>query len=325
MPYFDTTYTNGVIAVREKRLLKDKLFRFCEVGVEDAFRMLSESGYGNGETAASVYEYENLIEAEERAVDEFVFTYSPSEAEKKFLLLPRDFHNAKALVKSAYLGIDEKKLLAPSGLFPIAQLSDCIKAGNFAPIKEFNAYLGGACEEVTALLQEEPSGAKAGAIFEKALYNALWDTVKGNAVLKRLLSQKVDCINILTSLRAIDFAQAQGQYLAGGTLTEAEKENFFTQDIEKLRRTFSKTPHSEFVGLCLDAKEKGLPMTEAEKIVGSFDVWYFEKRKFDLKGSEPFLYYVYRRRAENANVRIVFACLLAGETEREIKRRLRAL
>ena len=325
MPYFDTTYTNGVIAVREKRLLKEKIFRFCEVGVEDAFRMLGESGYGNGETAASVYEYENLIKAEEGAIDEFVRTYSPSAAEKNFLLLPRDFHNAKALVKSVYLGIDEKRLLAPSGLFPLAQLTACIQAGDFAPIKEFNAYLGGACEEVTALLQEEPSGAKAGAIFEKALYAALRDTAKGNAVLRRLLAEKADCINILTSLRAIDFAQAREQYLPGGELTEKELERFFTQDNEKLRRAFAKTPYAQFVGLCLDAKEKGLPMTEAEKTVSSFEVAYFEKRKFDLKGSEPFLYYVYRRRAENANVRIVFACLLAGEAEREIKRRLRAL
>ena len=65
-------------------------------------------------------------------------------------------------------------------------------------------------------------------------------------------------------------------------------------------------------------------MTEAEKFVGGYDVSYFSERKYALEKIEPFLYYVYRRRIENANVRIVFACLFAGLNEHEIKKRLRA-
>ena len=47
------------------------------------------------------------------------------------------------------------------------------------------------------------------------------------------------------------------------------------------------------------------------------------KKKYELDKDEPFVYYVYRRRIENANVRIVFACLLAGLNEQAIKARLR--
>lgn len=43
----DVIYTNGVIAAREKYLLKEKLLRLCEGKVEDAFRILLESGYGS--------------------------------------------------------------------------------------------------------------------------------------------------------------------------------------------------------------------------------------------------------------------------------------
>ena len=52
----DATYTNGVIAVKEKYLLKDKIFKMCEGGAEEALRALTDSGFGRGTEIASVYE-----------------------------------------------------------------------------------------------------------------------------------------------------------------------------------------------------------------------------------------------------------------------------
>ena len=66
-------------------------------------------------------------------------------------------------------------------------------------------------------------------------------------------------------------------------------------------------------------------MTQAEKIRDGYDLAQFEKRKYELEKSEPFLYYIYRRKIENENIRIVFVCLLAGLSENEIKRRLRGV
>ena len=40
----DSAYTNGVIAVREKKLLKDKLVRMCSASEEEALRILLDSG-----------------------------------------------------------------------------------------------------------------------------------------------------------------------------------------------------------------------------------------------------------------------------------------
>ena len=73
MKYLDVEYTNGVIAAREKYLLKDKIARLCELDAEDAFRALLDSGFGGGaETAISVHDYEKLIFAEEAKIDEFI-------------------------------------------------------------------------------------------------------------------------------------------------------------------------------------------------------------------------------------------------------------
>ena len=59
-------------------------------------------------------------------------------------------------------------------------------------------------------------------------------------------------------------------------------------------------------------------------MLDGYDVQYFAKRKYELSRSEPFLYYVYRRKLENENVRIIFVCLLAGLSEQDVKKRLRS-
>lgn len=61
------------------------------------------------------------------------------------------------------------------------------------------------------------------------------------------------------------------------------------------------------------------------KLRDSYETDFFAERKYELEKNQPFLYYVFRRRAESENVRIIFVCLLAGMRESEIKKRLRAL
>lgn len=323
MAYLDTAYTSGVIAVREKYLLKDKLLRLCEVTAEEAFRLLLDNGFGGGaETTASVYEYEKLLTVHERETDAFIKEYAPSQSEKSYLLSPRDFHNAKALIKANFLGENPEKMLTGAGLIEIETLSACVNGGDFSALAD-TPYLKTACEKATALLEENPSGAKVGEIFEKALYAHLFSVAKGKRNLKKMLMQKVDMLNILITYRTGDIALAKDKYLSGGTLSPSDLETLL--DIEKAKAHFTKTHYAEFVKLCLFAIEKGLPFTQAEKMLDGFETEYFAKRKYELRKSEPFLYYIYRRKAENANVRIVFACLLAGLKEKEIIGRLRAL
>lgn len=324
--YYDPAYTNGVIAVREKTLLKEKLLRFCEMGAEESFRALLESGFGGGaETASGVYEYEKLIAVEEKKTDDFIREYAPTSAEREYLLSPRDFHNAKALIKATRLGVCAEKLLAPEGLLSTDLIKECVQSGDFSKIKTFNAYLGGACEQAYTFLETQTDGAKVGEIFEKALYAHLWATAKKSAPLKALLRAKADMTNILTAFRAGDSERAKEGYLPVGLLTEKQLDLLFLDDEKKIKEGFAPTPYAAFVAECLAARGKGLPTTVAEKIVDGYDAEYFAARRFALEKSEPFLYYVFRRRAESANVRVVFACLLTGQDEAEIKKRLRAI
>ena len=323
----DVTYTNGVIAAREKYLLKEKIFRLSEMTAEDAFRSLVESGYGSGAAVgADVYSFEKLIAAEEESLDSFIREYAPSKSDLDYLLSPRDFHNAKALLKASYLNSDVENMLAPVGQIDISLLSSCVKNGDFSPLQEINPILKKACEDsLSALNGENVSGAEIGEIFEKAAYEHYAVAVKRNGSLKKLLSRRVDMTNILTAFRAGEEEIAAKKYLSGGKLSKKELSALFFTDEEKILAAFSDTDYRDFVEDCLEAKRKGLPYTVAEKIRDGYETAYFSKIKYELKKNQPFLYYVFRRRIENANVRILFVCLLAGLNETEIKKRLRAM
>lgn len=319
----DATYTNGVIAVKEKYLLKDKIYKLCEAGADEALRTLTDAGFGKGTEISSVYDFEKLVSADEAAIDEFIREYAPSKAEAEYLLAPRDFHNAKALLKAHYLNLETEKLLAPEGLIPVPQISTAIEEGKLDSLPK---ALKDAIKEASGLFDEnqaKASGADIGNIFEKALFAHLKQVCFKNLLLRKLLSVKADMTNILTALRSPGVEYAENSYVEGGKIKKDELNKLFSDDTERASRALDGTPYADFVKKCFADKAEGRPLTDAEKLYESYEAEYFYARQYELKRNQPFLYYVFRRRAENANVRILFVCLLAGMNEHDIKKRLR--
>ena len=325
----DVTYTNGVIAVRETSLLKDKIIKLCEGSAEEAFRALSESGFGKGAEAFSVHEYEKLLSADESELDAFIREYAPTNAEREYLLTPRDFHNAKALVKAEYLKLSAEEIapmLAPDGLVSAEEISKAIKSGNLSAL---DGELKSAVEEGLKLISNEEaegeiSGAEIGNIFDRALYKRLSKACSRNLFLKRCVATKADMTNILTALRSETAEYAASNYVCSGKLSAEKLSELFQEDAEKAAHALDNTAYKDFLKLCLAQKNSSRPMTDAEKLLDGYETDELAKHKFELKRAQPFLYYVFRRRAENANVRILFVCLLAGMNEQAIKNRLRA-
>ncbi len=308
----DTLYTNGVIAVKEKSLLGDKLLRFAELSAGEALRALTESGFGGGEHEDG----EAMCGAEERLLDAFVREYAPTAAERAYLLLPRDFHNAKAVCKALRTGADPHPLFAPDGLVPAEEVLSAVRDGE-------PQRLGKPLEEAvrTCMERENATGAEIGAIFDRALYRALLSVCGRERVLKKLIVGRADRTDILTAMRAKTAEYAETLFIGAGKLT---KEGLLALAAggEPPR---AMEEYADFIRLCRDARERGIPYTEAERALESFEWEYFDGRKYDLEGRAPFLYYVFRRRAEIANVRILLVCLNANLPPQEIKKRLRAI
>lgn len=313
----DSLFTNGVIAVREKNLLGDKLIRLAEGSYVDAARAVSESGFGSG---AESRDGESLCRAEEEALDKFVREYAPDNLSKEYFLLPRDFHNAKAVIKAEILGEPADNMLAPEGLISPQILFDAVSSEDFSLLPEYLA------EPLKAALLKrgEITGAEIGALFDGAEFKYLKKITRRSRALKKAVENKADRLNILTALRAPNEQIAEKYYLEGGSVKKERLSEIFAGG-ERAAKAFSGTPLADFYKLAYAAKEKSLPFTDAEKVAESAEVDYFAQNKYGLEGKQPFLYYVFRRKAEIADVRILLVCLNAGLPPQEIKRRLRSI
>lgn len=320
----DLTYVNGVIAVREKYLINDRIFKLCESDAEEALRVLSESGFGKGTEISSVHEYEKLVSQDEENIDAFIREYAPSSAETEYFLAPRDFHNAKAVVKAHCSGAELEKMLAPEGNIPVSAILVAVSERKYETLGKI---LGKAVEDSVNLFADGNSagGAEVGAIFEKALFSHLVAQCSKNKTLKKLITAKADMQNILTAMRSDSKEFAKSLYVEGGKLSEKQLEAIFSEDRDKRENALSGTVYESFYKKCLSDKNEGLALLQAEKVFKSYESDYLSVKKYELKGSQPFLYYVFRRRIENSNARILFVCLLAGMKEGEIRRRLRQI
>lgn len=314
----DVIYTNGVIAVKENKLLGEKLLKLTESDADDAFKAIVDGGFGRGAGAVSVYEFEKLISAEERELDGFVLEYAPSDVEKEYLLSPRDFHNAKAIVKGLKLNEPCDKMLAPDGLIPSGELKKIITEKDYSKLGK---ELKGALEEYDGLPEKDVSGAETGLIFDRAAYARLLNRCSKNFFLKRVITAKIDMSNILTVMRSDSFGHALKCFFGGGKLKEDDLKSIFDGDI----RALDGTPYREFIAMCAEAESKGLPYTAAEREFDVYETRLLHEKRHELKRAQPFLYYVLRRRAEIADVRILFVCLTAGMKPADIKRRLRSV
>ncbi|MDE6586253.1 MAG: V-type ATPase subunit [Clostridia bacterium] len=319
-------YTNGVIAARETGLLGNKIVKMCEMSADDAFRTLTESGFAKGASARSVFEYESLLYADERDLDDFVREYAPSECEKIYFCAPRDFHNAKAAVKAHFTDGSVEGMLAPDGLVSADTICRSVKDNDFTNLyPALKEVLEEAVKKFTDEGNDFISGAEIGVLFERAKFKYLLSACKKNHTLKKFLIAKCDMTDILSAMRSASLEQAVKNALFAGKVNESMICALFTENDDKALEAFKKTNYTDFVKLCLQARAEGRPFTEAELIKDSVEIDYLEQRKYELKSKEPFIYYVLRRTAENSNLRIIFVCLMAGLKDTDIKRRLRAL
>lgn len=313
----DSAYTNGVIAVKEKKLLKEKLFRMCASSEEEARRILSESGFCGGDPNLDA---EELILADEREIDLFIREYAPNADAEEYLLSPRDFHNAKAIVKAKSLKSDPAPMLGSDGKLSASEIAQRIEAGKAELLgKELAEAVG---EAESLLAGENPSGAEAGFLFDRAQFRYLDRVLKKTGICRKLLVRRADMTNLLTYFRARSAEDAEKFFVDGGSLEKKELASVFGGTEAVLKR-FEKSVYAEFVKKLSAAKDEGKPFTEAEKMLESFETDYFAQKPYELTGAGSFLYYVFRRRAENGNARIVLVCLRAGLNEADIRKRLR--
>ena len=311
-------YSSARAVSMEKTLLgEDRLKRMIDGNCYDAFKILSEVGFGAGDSERSEIDAVSVIETTRLCA--FIKETAPDEKTAKFFLYPFDFKNAEALIKAKYLKTEPE--LFPCGLLDVKMLKEKVFSDAYGTLPTFLGTALLATDK--AFVDKTESGQYINSLFTKAIYDELFALNLGSSYLSKVLLAKADMINIGIALRTRDFDSAKSQFVHEGTVSKVELRSACEDDFDKIRERFRFSNYKDEIFAALDGIESGKGLKEFEKMSDGFAVKMMNKNKFNQEGSFPFIRYCFYKLADIANARIILVGLANGLTGDEISERIR--
>ena len=105
---------------------------------EECLRTLSDKGWGTGEANLSA---EAVLAAEEEKTWAFIHELTDDMAPFKVLLLPTDYNNLKAAIKTVVTGVEPHEVFLPGGEIDPELMLRCVREGDFSALPEDMARL----------------------------------------------------------------------------------------------------------------------------------------------------------------------------------------
>ena len=316
-------YSNARAKAMENYLVgADKLGRMLECSdANEALKVLAEVNFGEGATIESPLEFEKLISAEEKKLIAFIKETCAKKSVKEFFLYKYDYHNAETLMKMKHLNIAIDDLRDPDGIFSFDEMKEKILVDDYG---SFPATLKDALLKADMMfVEEKATGPEISGLFKKAYYKELSALSKSDKLLKKIYSVKADSVNIAVALRTRNYQKAKEFFVEGGNLTSEQLQYISEQQPESIKEDFVFSEVRELIDYACDSFIKGVPLSEFEREAESYALKYLKKDKYSISGMHPYIQYIYSKKAELENVRIILVGLINSLEKTEIRKRLR--
>ena len=327
MPQTSHPFAFGRVCVLENALVNsDKLKRVLDAkSADDALKGLVEIGFGAGEQANDVYDYEKLIKKDLETAYAFVHDVTPDEAITNLFFYHYDYHNVKVLIKAAILKEDAEDLLIPYGTVDIETLKQAVEAparANIAPeMKEFiESCMGETKVEATEI----------GYLADGALYKQLARELKkiNNKAIRQYFSVQADYNNVLSVLRSRgldDASLIQKAYLPLGSFALEELYGAFDMDNEAfLKMLRSKNADTGIIEGVSYFFEKGT-MSLIEKNKDNYFIKLFKPLSKNPFSIGPVLGYLMAKEQQANIIRLIMVAKINKLPQEHVIERLRDL
>ena len=293
---------------------------------QSAMAVLTEYGYGDGKPLANPRDFIKVLAAEEQRVYDFVFSALPEKEELEMLRFPKDYHNAKAVLKAEFLGISPDGYLTSGGRIEPEALAAMIKDRNFiflsVPMKE-------AVARAIELFGKGRDPQEIDIILDKACYQDMMEAAEelGNQFMIGYVKLLIDILNITTFVRLrqigkpVDFFKRvflEGGEVALGVFTTSYEESY-KQLAEKM------TPY----GFAPVFEKGAAAVAETgkyyllEKLCDDLRMKYIKDAKYISFGIEPAAAFLLAKESEIKNLRMILTGKIAGTDKDVIIERLR--
>ena len=317
------TYANGRAKALEKNLLnKDRISRMIEsTSISDALKVLSEVNFGKGIPLENTNDFDKLIDAEEKALIDFIKEVGQNQEIITFFLAKYDYNNAEAIIKSKYLKADITQTLKADGVYSVSTLKEKIMIDDYRSFSQ--ALSTELLKADNMFVNGKATGQEIDLIFKKALYEELYLCSRKLGDLKRIYNTKADTTNIAIAIRTRNFSEAKEIFVDGGKLKLGQLKIICEESPEIIKDKIKDYDLRDFIDLATASLQANSPLSDFEKLSEDFSLNILMKDKYSIEGNVPFLLYCYYKFAELTNVRIIMVCLKNNVQKNVIKEKIR--
>lgn len=318
----NTVYASARAKALENKLVgKDRICRMLDCKTaNDALKILTESGFGDGVATESVLDFEKLVSAEYGKFRAFLKETCPDEKILEYFLLPFDYADAQAFIRAKYLKTDVSAMTNVGGVYERDKLSEKIMKDDYSGLTKNLKTALLKCDNL--FVDKKATGSAVDAIFKKALYADLYERSLSHTELKDVFSERVDVTNVLTALKVKDYEKFKTFKLSGGKIRDKAFEYLSVSDETDIEKVKNEKVSSGIVD-CLKSYAEGKSLEIFEKYYDDYAVEYFGKELYDTSSVRPYLLYCFYTLSQFKNVRIVMVGLINGLDKDEIKTEVR--
>lgn len=317
----DQIYPYAVARIRmlERSLLTEKNYiQMAEARTtEEALKILSEAGYGNG-NSLSVKEYEEALAAQLAKAYADVAELVSGQRFMDMFLLKNDYHNLKVLMKEDISGVDGSNYLVGGGTVSVQVMKSAFQMKAYDTLP---ANMAEAVAQSYSVYGKTLSGQMIDIVLDKAAFKDMSATAdkSDNNFIKRYMEYVCDLTNLKSFLRIKNmkktFEMFTLVFVEGGTL-----------GLDSFKTAFNaENPASGFKGTYYEALCESMTkgFTAFEKQCDDYIMLFVKDAKYISLTLEPLVAYIYARETEVKTVRIILNSKVNNIDPDVIKERLR--
>ncbi|MCI8760151.1 MAG: V-type ATPase subunit [Clostridia bacterium] len=236
----------------------------------------------------------------------------------EIFLSRNDYYNVKMILKSRVEGKEYQDKLLNSGTYPTQKIASILENKEY---DRLDKKMKQAIQEAIELYEKTKMPFIIDAILDKACFGKIKTLANhlNNEFIKKYIEKLIDITNIKTFFRIrkiyYDKFLFEASYIEGGKITLHTFMENFEEEEQSLKYKF--IGFSDTIGQAVENYES------LDKFCDNYIMSYMKDAKLKSLTIEPILAFIYAKRTEFKNIRIILTGKLNNISAQKIKERLR--
>ena len=295
-------------------------------GVDEAMAVLAEYGYGDGKPLENPRDFVKVLNAEEARVYDYVFSALPEKEDLEMLKCPRDYHNAKAILKAEFLGLDYEKYMIGGGRTEPGRLAAMIRERNLVFL---SPEMREAIREAEEIFGKGKDPQEIDIILDKACYSQMLRESEeaGNEFIKGYVKLQIDILNVRTFVRLRQMGKPWSfftrVFLEGGDIQQSLFVSAYEESYQQVADKLRPYGFGDIIEKgAAEVRNTGL-YSLMEKMCDDRLMRYIKDAKYVPFGPEAAAAFLLAKESEIKNLRMILTRKIAGTPKEVISERLR--